>query len=175
MNFGGIGMVIGHEITHGFDDRGRRYDAEGNLREWWTPADQVRYRERAQAIVAQYDAYAGVDGLKVNGKLTLGENIADLGGLRIAHLGLQRALDGKPRDRIEGFTPEQRFFLSFAQAWRSRVRPEQERLRLLTDSHSPPRYRVQGPLANLPEFSRAFSCPAQSRALRAQGEQVSLW
>jgi predicted metalloendopeptidase len=175
VNFGGIGMVIGHEITHGFDDRGRRYDAEGNLREWWTPADQVRYRERAQAIVAQYDAYAGVDGLKVNGKLTLGENIADLGGLRIAHLGLQRALDGKPRDKIEGFTPEQRFFLSFAQAWRSRVRPEQERMRLLTDSHSPPRYRVQGPLANLPEFSRAFSCTAQSRALRAQGEQVSLW
>jgi len=175
VNFGGIGMVIGHEITHGFDDRGRRYDAEGNLREWWTPADQKRYRERAQAIVAQYDAYAGVDGLKVNGKLTLGENIADLGGLRIAHLGLQRALEGKPRDKIEGFTPEQRFFLSFAQAWRSRVRPEQERLRLLTDSHSPPRYRVQGPLANLPEFSRAFACPAQARAMRAQGEQVSIW
>lgn len=175
VNFGGIGMVIGHEITHGFDDRGRRYDAEGNLRDWWTPADRERYRERAQAVVAQYDAYAGVDGLKVNGKLTLGENLSDLGGLRIAYLGLQRALAGKPREAIDGFTPEQRFFLAFAQAWRSRVRPEQERLRLLTDSHSPPRYRVQGPLANLPEFSRAFSCPADSRAVRAQGEQVSIW
>jgi len=175
VNFGGIGMVIGHEITHGFDDRGRRYDAEGNLREWWTAADQVRYRERAQAIVAQYDAYAGVDGLKVNGKLTLGENIADLGGIRIAYLGLQRALEGRPREAIEGFTPEQRYFLSFAQAWRSRLRPEQERLRLLTDSHSPPRYRVRGPLANLPEFSRAFSCPADSRALRAERERVHLW
>jgi predicted metalloendopeptidase len=175
VNFGGIGMVIGHEITHGFDDRGRRYDADGNLREWWTPADQERYRERARAIVAQYDAYAGVDGLNVNGKLTLGENIADLGGLRIAYLGLERALDGKPRGKIDGFTPEQRFFLAFAQAWRSRVRPEQERLRLLTDSHSPPRYRVQGPLANLPEFSRAFACPADARGMRAQGEQVSIW
>jgi len=175
VNFGGIGMVIGHEITHGFDDRGRRYDAEGNLRDWWTPADRERYSERAQAVVAQYDAYAGVDGLKVNGKLTLGENLSDLGGLRIAYLGLQRALAGKPREAIDGFTPEQRFFLAFAQAWRSRVRPEQERLRLLTDSHSPPRYRVQGPLANLPEFSRAFSCPADSRAVRAQGEQVSIW
>ena len=175
VNFGGIGMVIGHEITHGFDDRGRRYDADGNLREWWTPADQERYRERSRAIVAQYDAYPGVDGLRVNGKLTLGENIADLGGLRIAYLGLQRALDGKPREKLEGFTPEQRFFLAFAQAWRSRVRPEQERLRLLTDSHSPPRYRVQGPLANLPEFARAFACPADARAVRAQGEQVSIW
>ena len=175
VNFGGIGMVIGHEITHGFDDRGRRYDADGNLREWWTPADQERYRERARAIVAQYDAYAGVDGLNVNGKLTLGENIADLGGLRIAYLGLERALDGKPRGKSGGFTPEQRVFLAFAQAWRSRVRPEQERLRLLTDSHSPPRYRVQGPLANLPEFSRAFACPADARGMRAQGEQVSIW
>lgn len=175
VNFGGIGMVIGHEITHGFDDRGRRYDAEGNLREWWTPADRKRYRERAQAIVAQYDAYAGVDSLKVNGQLTLGENIADLGGLRIAYLGLQRALDGKSRNRIDGFTPEQRFFLSFAQSWRSRMRPEQERLRLLTDAHSPPRYRVQGPLANLPEFARAFSCPTDAPAMRSLAEQVSIW
>ena len=105
VNFGGIGMVIGHEIMHGFDDRGRRYDADGNLREWWTPADRKRYQERAQAIVAQYDAYAGVDGLKVNGKLTLGENIADLGGIQIAYLGLQRALAGQPRAEVDGFTP----------------------------------------------------------------------
>ncbi len=175
VNFGGIGMVIGHEIMHGFDDRGRRYDADGNLREWWTPADRSRYEKRAQAVVAQYDAYAGVDGLKVNGKLTLGENIADLGGIQIAYLGLQRVLAGQSRGKIDGFTPEQRYFISFAQAWRSRVRPEQERLRILTDGHSPPRYRVQGPLANLPEFARAFSCPADSKALRAEGERVSLW
>ncbi len=175
VNFGGIGMVIGHEIMHGFDDRGRRYDADGNLREWWTPADRSRYEKRAQAVVAQYDAYAGVDGLKVNGNLTLGENIADLGGIQIAYLGLQRALAGQSREKIDGFTPEQRYFISFAQAWRSRVRPEQERLRILTDGHSPPRYRVQGPLANLPEFARAFSCPADSKALRAEGERVNLW
>lgn len=174
-NYGGIGMVIGHEITHGFDDRGRRYDAQGNLREWWTPADRARYLARADAIVAQYDAYPGVDGLKVNGKLTLGENIADLGGLRIAYLALEEALAGKPRPRIDGLTPEQRFFVSFAQVWRSRVRPEQERVRLLTDGHSPPRYRVQGPLANLPEFPRAFDCPAGAKALRAESERVSIW
>ena len=175
VNFGGIGMVIGHEIMHGFDDRGRRYDADGNLREWWTPADRKRYQERAQAIVAQYDAYAGIDGLNVNGKLTLGENIADLGGIQIAYLGLQRALAGQPRAKIDGFTPEQRYFLAFAQAWRSRYRPERERLLLLTDSHSPPRYRVQGPLANLPEFAKAFSCPVDARALRAEGSRVNLW
>jgi predicted metalloendopeptidase len=168
-------MVIGHEIMHGFDDRGRRFDADGNLREWWTDADRRRYQERAQAIVAQYDAYAGVDGLKVNGKLTLGENIADVGGLQISYLGLQRALAEKPQAPIQGFTPEQRYFLSFAQIWRSRLRPEQERLRLLTDSHSPPRYRVQGPLAYFPEFARAFSCPADAKALRAEGERVNLW
>lgn len=175
VNFGGIGMVIGHEIMHGFDDRGRRFDADGNLREWWTAADRRRYQERAQAVVAQYDAYAGVEGLRVNGKLTLGENIADLGGIQIAYLGLQRALAGKPRDAIDGFTPEQRYFLAFAQAWRSRYRPELERLRLLTDSHSPPRFRVQGPLANLPEFAKAFACPAGAPALRAEGERVNLW
>ena len=175
VNFGGIGMVIGHEITHGFDDRGRRYDAEGNLREWWTPADQKRYNARAQAVVGKYSAYAGVDGLKVNGSLTLGDNLSDIGGLHIAYLGLQRALEGKSRAAIDGLTPEQRFFVSFAQSWRSRVRPEYERLRLLTDGHSPPRYRVQGPLANLPEFARAFSCPAGAKALRAQSERVNLW
>jgi predicted metalloendopeptidase len=175
VNFGGIGMVIGHEIMHGFDDRGRRYDADGNLREWWTAADRERYQQRAQAVVAQYDAYAGVDGLKVNGKLTLGENIADLGGIQIAYLALQRALAGKPRERIDGFTPEQRYYISFAQVWRARLRPEQERLRLLTDGHSPPRYRVQGPLANQPEFAAAFSCPADSKAMRAPGDRVTLW
>ncbi len=175
LNFGGIGMVIGHEITHGFDDRGRRFDAEGNLREWWTPADQKRYRERAQAIVAQYNAFPGVDGLSVNGALTLGENIADLGGLRIAYLGLQRALAGKSRESLDGLSAEQRFFLAFAQAWRSRYRPEQERLRLLTDNHSPPRYRVQGPLANLPEFARAFSCAEGDKAVRTGRERVELW
>ena len=111
----------------------------------------------------------------MNGALTLGENIADLGGLRIAYLALERALDGKSRAPIDGFTPEQRFFLAFAQAWRSRLRPEQERLRILTDGHSPPRYRVQGPLSNLPDFARAFSCPAGAKALRAESQRVDLW
>jgi predicted metalloendopeptidase len=174
LNYGGIGMVIGHEITHGFDDRGRRYDARGNLRDWWTPDDERRYLERAKLVEAQFNAYEGVEGMKVNGKLTLGENISDLGGLKMAYLALQKALSGKPRDAIQGFTPDQRFFLSYAQIWRSRYRPEQERLLLLTNSHSPPRFRVQGPLANMPEFARAFACDP-AKALRAERERVNIW
>lgn len=174
VNYGGIGMVIGHEITHGFDDRGRKFDAVGNLRDWWTPADAKRYDEHAQRIVRQYSGFAGPDNLKVNGKLTLGENISDLGGVKIAYLALQRALKAHPMDKLDGLTPEQRFFLSFAQIWRRSDRPEQERLLILTDSHSPARYRVKGALAHLPEFAQAFSCDA-GKALLTEGERASLW
>jgi putative endopeptidase len=174
VNYGGIGMVIGHEITHGFDDRGRRYDKDGNLRDWWTPEDERRYAERAQVIERQYTAMDGVDGVTPNGKLTLGENISDIGGLKIAYDALQKALQGKPRPLIDGLTPEQRFFLSFAQGWRSNARLEWERNSLLTGQHSLPRFRVRGPLAHMPEFAKAFSCDA-SRALLQDATRNAIW
>jgi predicted metalloendopeptidase len=130
LNYGGIGMVIGHEITHGFDDQGRRFDAEGNLKEWWTPEDDKAFKERAQKVVDQYDGYVAVDTLHVNGRLTLGENIADLGGVTLAYYAYQRYLERHGRQDLDGFTPEQRFFVGFAQAWRRKVRPESERLPL---------------------------------------------
>ena len=174
LNYGAIGMVIGHEITHGFDDRGRKFDAQGNLKDWWTEEDAKRYTERAQRMVKQYSGFEGVEGLKVNGQVTLGENISDLGGMKIAYLGLQKALAGKPRPLIDGLTPEQRFFISNAIAWRNLMRPEQERLRLLTGQHSPPRFRVKGPIAHMPEFAQAFSCDP-SKALLSEGERANIW
>jgi len=157
-------MVIGREITHGFDNRGRRYDKDGNLRDWWTPEDEARFNERAKVIEAQYSAMEPVEGVKPNGTLTLGENISDVGGMKIAYDGLQKAMKGKPPVKIDGLTADQRFFLSFAQAWRSKARPEYERNAVLTGQHSLPRFRVAGPIAHMPEFARAFSCDA-SKAL----------
>lgn len=156
VNFGAIGTVMGHEMTHGFDDQGRRFDAQGNLNDWWTAEDSPNFEIRAQGIVAQYEAYELQPGLHVNGKLTLGENIADIGGLKIAYLALEASLSGKPRAELAGFTPEQRFFLSFAQSRQRVTRPEQERFLLATDPHAPSRFRVLGPLADLPEFRQAF-------------------
>ncbi|MGE5615519.1 MAG: M13 family metallopeptidase [Bacillota bacterium] len=174
INYGGIGAVIGHEITHGFDDRGRRYDAKGNLRDWWTAQDARRYVERASRIEHQYDDFVGVDAIHVNGKLTLGENISDIGGLKIAYLALHKALAQKPQPEIDGLTPDQRFFLSFAEIWRAKSRDEYERLGLRTDGHSPPRFRVAGTLAHLPEFARAFHCGATRTALGAD-RGVEIW
>ncbi len=174
LNYGGIGMVIGHEITHGFDDRGRRYDKDGNMRDWWSPEDEQRYNERAKVIEAQYSAMDGVDGVKPNGKLTMGENISDIGGLKIAYDALQKAIKGKPQPKIDGLTPDQRFFLSFAQGWRSKARPEYERDALLTGQHSLPRFRVAGPVAHMPQFARAFSCDA-SKALLPDLAKISIW
>jgi putative endopeptidase len=175
MNYGGIGMVIGHEITHGFDDQGRQFDAQGNLKDWWTKGDAERYTARATVVEKQYNAYEGVDGLHLNGKLTLGENIADLGGMKLAYLALQKALKDHPVAPIDGLSPDQRFFISYAQVWREKETPEQERLMITTNPHSPPRFRVQGPLANMPEFASAFSCRASDVALRAETERVNIW
>jgi len=174
VNYGGIGVVIGHEITHGFDDRGRRFDARGNLTDWWTAEDAKRYVERAGRVERQYDGYVGVEDIHVNGKLTLGENISDIGGSKIAYLALQRSLAGKPREKIDGLTPDQRFFISLAQVWRSAYRVEMERLQLRTDGHSPPRFRVAGIVANMPEFSAAFSCPA-GRPLLSETDRANIW
>ena len=174
VNYGGIGMVIGHEITHGFDDRGRRFDKDGNMSDWWTPEDEKRYAERAQVIERQYTAMDGVDGVSPNGKLTLGENISDVGGIKIAYDALQLALKGKPRTLVDGLTPEQRFFLSFAQIWRSNARPEWERNALLTGQHSLPRFRVRGPIAHMPEFAKAFSCDP-ARTLLPEATRSAIW
>ncbi len=162
VNFGGIGVVIGHELTHGFDDSGRRFAGNGNLEDWWTPADSKEFERRASCIADQYSRFTVVDDVKVNGRLTLGENVADNGGLRVAYGALEKELAGKPQGKIDGFTPEQRFFLGFAQVWCENERPEAARRHALTDSHSPGRYRVDGSVANSPEFQKAWSCPSGS-------------
>src|SRR4029077_4894319 len=153
VNYGAIGAVIGHEMTHGFDDQGRQFDAKGNLRDWWTPKSAEEFKKRSGAIVQQYNEYQPLPGLHVNGELTQGENIADIGGVKLAYAALQKVLDKHPEERnkkIDGFTPEQRFFLSFAAIWRSKIRDEDQKLRLTTDPHSPAQFRVNGPLENMP-------------------------
>ncbi len=177
VNYGGIGAVIGHEITHGYDDEGRKFDADGNLNEWWTEADAKAFDARAQQLVDQYNAYEPLPGLHVNGKLTLGENIADLGGATIAFDALQRALakDPSKRKTIDGFTPEQRFFLSWAQVWRVNIRePEQRRL-ITVDPHSPGRFRAVGPLANLEPFCQAFQMAPGSPMCLSNDRRVKIW
>ncbi len=176
VNYGAIGSVIGHEMTHGFDDQGRQYDAQGNLRDWWTANDARRFTDRAQRVVAQFNGYVAVDTFHINGQLTLGENIADLGGLTIAYYAFEKSLQGKPRPpAIDGFTAEQRFLLGFAQGWRNLTRPEAIRLRTLTDPHSPPRWRVNGSVSNLTEFARAFGCKAGDGMVRPDSVRADVW
>jgi putative endopeptidase len=179
VNYGGIGAVIGHEMTHGFDDSGRHFDARGNLRDWWTAEDAKRFLERGRKIVSQFDSYVAIDSVHVNGRLTEGENIADLGGVKIALSALESALGrqtAEERDKkIDGLTQEQRFFLSYAQIWRSNVRPEYLRLVLNVDPHSPAPFRVNGPLSNLPEFAKAFGISEPSPMIRPADERVQIW
>jgi putative endopeptidase len=177
VNYGGMGAVIGHEMTHGFDDQGRQFDAEGNLRDWWTPADAAAYKTRTQLVSDQFDAYTVVDSAThVNGKLTLGENIADLGGLTVAYAAFQKSLVGKPRPaNIDGFTPEQRFFLSWAQVWRESMRPEQQRVLVNTNPHAPAQWRVNGPLSNMPEFAKAFGCKVGDPMVRSDSIRAQIW
>ncbi len=175
INYGGIGAVIAHEISHGFDDQGRQYDAEGNLRDWWTPEAAAKYKERADKIVQQYSAYEPLPGMHINGELTQGENIADDGGVKLSFAALQKALKNKPQEKIDGFTPEQRFFLGWAQVWRANMRDEALKLRLNTDPHSPGQYRCNGPLSNTPEFKKAFDLPDNCPMVRPADEIVSIW
>jgi len=156
VNYGGIGAVIGHEITHGFDDQGRHYDGDGNLAEWWTESDATEFKARAQKVVDQYSGYEVLPGVHVNGELTLGENIADLGGITLAYEALQRSLVGKERKLIDGFTPEQRFFLSWAQVWRTNMRENALRQLVATNPHAPGQVRAFGPLVNFQPFYDAF-------------------
>ncbi|MGI8437824.1 MAG: M13 family metallopeptidase [Chthoniobacterales bacterium] len=175
INYGGIGAVIAHEITHGFDDQGRQYDATGNLRDWWTPESAAKYKERADKIVAQYSAYEPLPGLHINGQLTEGENLADDGGVKLTFAALQKALAGKEPPKIDGFTPEQRFFLGWAQVWRANIRDEALKLRLNTDPHSPTKFCCNGPLSNSPDFKKAFNLPDDCKMVRPADQIVSIW
>ena len=167
INYGAIGGVIGHEITHGFDDQGSRFDADGNLKMWWTDSDRKQFEERAACVVKQFDGYEVQPGLFINGKLTLGENIGDFAGLTVSYYAFQRSLEGKPRPaNIDGFTPEQRFFLGWAQVWAGKYTPEAERQQVAGNPHSLPRWRVNGPMSNMPEFAKAFGCKAPQKMVR---------
>lgn len=174
-NYGGVGGTIGHEMSHGFDDSGRQFDAQGNLRDWWTAEDAARYRERASIVERQYSAYEAADSLFVNGKLTLGENLADVVGVSIGYEAMQRAMKGKPRKIVNGFTPEQRYFLAYAQARRANIRPEQLRVMIQTDPHSPGKFRINGPLSNMPEFAKAFGCKEGDPMVRPDSIRARIW
>ena len=159
VNYGAIGSVMGHELTHGFDDQGRQFDAEGNLHNWWTPEDAAEFEKRAQCFIDEYSAFTPVDGVHLNGKLTLGENTADNGGVHLAFLALMKSMEGKPQPpKIDGLTAQQRFFLGYGQVWCQNVRPEAARMRAQIDPHSDGRDRVNGVLGNMPEFRDAFAC-----------------
>ncbi len=177
VNYGAIGVVIGHEITHGYDDQGRQFDADGNLKDWWTADDAKEFDARAQKVVDQYGAYEALPGLKVNGRLTLGENIADLGGTSVAYEALQRALakDPSKRKSIDGFTPEQRFFLSLAQLWRVNWREAELRRRIVTDPHSPSQFRAFGPHVNMAEFFDAFGIIEGAPMWRPPALRADIW
>ena len=176
VNYGAIGAVIGHELTHGFDDQGRKSDGDGNLREWWSEEDAKKFTERAQVMIDQYEQYYPLgDSMHINGKLTLGENIADLGGLTIAYKAYKKSLKGKEAPVIDGYTGDQRFFMGIAQVWRNKYRDEALRQRLLTDSHSPPRYRVLGALSNMPEFYAAFDVKPGDPMYRDENKRVKIW
>ena len=177
-NFGGIGMVIGHEITHHFDDRGRQFDAQGNLRDWWLPADAAAYKARADRVAALYSSYEPVPGVRINGQLTLGENLSDVGGIQIAYEGLQIALKrqraaGLATPLVDGLTPEQRYFTNNALLWRVKARPEALVDQLRTDGHSPGRWRVLGPMSQMSAFAQAFGCKAGDAMVA--GEPIVVW
>ena len=175
VNYGGIGAVIGHEMTHGFDDQGRKSDASGNLRDWWTKEDGEKFMAKAAVVGKQFDAFSPMDSVHVNGNLTMGENLADLGGLTIAHQAFQKTAQAKAGKSIDGFTPEQRFFLGYAQIWRSNQRPEAMRQQIMTDPHSPGQYRTNGPLQNMPEFHAAFGCKDGDKMVRSTADRAKIW
>lgn len=175
INYGAIGAVIGHEITHAFDDQGRRSDGDGNLRDWWADLDEQQFRERADLMVAQFDAYEPIEGMNIQGALALGENIADLGGLTVSYQAWQRSLQGEPSPVIEGFTGEQRFFMGWGQIWRIAFRDEALRQQLTTGPHAPGQYRVRGALSNMPEFYRAFDVTEGDGMYREPDVRVKIW
>jgi len=164
--------VIGHELTHGFDDQGRRYDGQGNLRDWWTDADGKAFDERATCVADQYSSYTVAGDTHINGRLTLGENTADNGGLRLALMAYLAGPGATMKEQIDGFTPEQRLFLGWAQQWCENMRPETERVQAASNPHAPAKYRVNGPVSNMPEFQKAFSCKADAPMVRQSACRV---
>jgi putative endopeptidase len=174
-NYGGIGTVIGHEMTHGFDDQGAKFDAQGNLRNWWTDADLKNFQSRAECIATAYGAWPVEENLNLIGNLVTGEAIADLGGATLALRAYKKSLEGQPRAIIDGFTPEQRFFLGFAQVWGQNMAAEEGRRRALTDPHAPGPARVNLTVSNMPEFADAWNCPAGRKMVRAAGERCDIW
>ena len=174
INYGAIGAVIGHEMTHGFDDQGRQYDKDGNLKDWWTKEDADKFKKRVQVMIDQYNQYTLL-GLHVNGSLTQGENLADIGGLTIAYQAFKNTPEGKSDTKIDGFTPDQRFFLSFAQVWRVKSSDETMRVRLNTDPHSPEVFRVDGTVSNIEAFYKAFNIKPGDKMYRAEKDRVKVW
>ena len=168
INFGGLGMVMGHELTHGFDDEGRQFDAEGNLKEWWTAPVSAEFDKRASCVSDQFNGYTAIDDLHVNGKLTLGENLADLGGAKLALAVVHGTIP--PSDEVD-----RQFFFGIAQVWCGSMRPEMQRVRVRTDPHSPARWRVNGPMSNMPEFAHAFACRAGDAMVRDDAKRCSVW
>jgi endothelin-converting enzyme/putative endopeptidase len=176
VNYGAIGVVIGHEISHGFDDQGAQYDAQGRLKNWWTDKDLAAFKERQACVVKQFDGYFVEPGLHHNGKLVLGESIGDLAGARIAYRALQISRRGKePLPTIDGFTPEQQFFIAWGQFRGDAVRPEMARTMVQGDPHPIGKYRVIGPVSNLPEFAQAFACEPDAPMVRKEGERCEVW
>ncbi|MFN2444714.1 MAG: M13 family metallopeptidase, partial [Vicinamibacterales bacterium] len=175
VNYGAIGAVIGHEMGHGFDDQGRRYDGNGRLRDWWTAQDAEEYTKRAKLLVEQYNQFEPLPGLKVNGELTLGENIGDLTGIVIAHRAYLLSLDDKPGPTIDGISADGRFYMGWAQAWRSKERDDSLRQQVLTNPHAPERYRANGPVRNVPEFYSVFGLEESDKLFLAPDKRVKIW
>ncbi|MDR3692993.1 MAG: M13 family metallopeptidase [Mucilaginibacter sp.] len=175
INYGAIGVVIGHEMTHGFDDQGRQYDKDGNLKDWWTKEDAAKFKARVKVLIDQYSQFTILGNLHVNGELTQGENLADVGGCMIAYQAFKNTPEGKSDTKIDGFTPDQRFFLSLTKVWQSKIRDESARMRISVDPHSPPMYRVNGPFSNMPEFYKAFNVKPGDKMYRPDSLRVKVW
>ncbi|HPI55582.1 MAG TPA: M13 family metallopeptidase, partial [Chitinophagaceae bacterium] len=173
--YGAIGCVIGHEMTHGFDDQGCEYAADGNLKNWWNEADKKNFQAKTTMVKDQFDAYTVLDGKHVNGALTLGENIADLGGITIAYEAFKKTKQGQSQEKIDGFTPDQRFFMSWAQVWRTNIREEEVANRLVTDPHSPAIHRVNGPLSNFAPFYAAFGIKEGDKMFKPEAQRAKVW
>ena len=174
-NYGGIGAVIGHEMTHGYDDQGSRFGPTGNFENWWTPEDTKGFAGRTDKLIAQFSSYLAGPNQHVNGKLTLGENIADLGGINTAYDAMLKATEGKPDPKTDGFTRDQRFFLNWGTVWRRNFTPQELSVRLTTDPHAPANFRAIGAPSNMPAFAQAFSCKAGDPMVRGGDQQVVIW
>jgi putative endopeptidase len=175
VNYGGIGVVIGHEMSHGFDDQGRKFGPDGSLNDWWTPADASAFKERAQRLITEFSAFEALPGLHVKGENTVGENIGDLGGLNIALRAYDDSLKGREPSVLEGLTGDQRFFLSFAQVWRSKTRDDALRNQVMSDVHSPDNFRVNGQLPNIDEWYRAFDVKPDDKLYVPADRRVRIW